>query len=98
MSLNTNSNALAEKLQSRDATREPTWVRYTLITIALIFFLSCLILPLILVFVEAFKQGIGVYTQALVSRKIKLISDMDIAIKSGTMDPVNALEVIIGAD
>ena len=66
MSLNTNSNTLAEKLQSRDATREPTWVRYTLITIALIFFLSCLILPLILVFVEAFKQGVGVYAQALV--------------------------------
>ena len=66
MSLHTNSNALAEKLQSRDATREPTWVRYTLIVIALIFFLSCLILPLILVFVEAFKQGVGVYAQALV--------------------------------
>jgi len=66
MSLNTNSNALAEKLQSRDATREPTWVRYTLIAIALIFFLSCLILPLVLVFVEAFKQGVGVYKQALV--------------------------------
>lgn len=66
MSLNTNSNALAEKLQSRDATREPTWVRYTLIAIAFIFFLSCLILPLILVFVEAFKQGVGVYAQALV--------------------------------
>ncbi|WP_347452932.1 sulfate ABC transporter permease subunit CysW [Acinetobacter thermotolerans] len=65
MSLHTNSNALAEKLQSRDATREPTWVRYTLIVIALIFFLSCLILPLILVFVEAFKQGVGVYAQAL---------------------------------
>ena len=66
MSLNTNSNALAEKLQSRDATREPTWVRWTLIVVAMIFFLSCLILPLILVFVEAFKQGIGVYAQALV--------------------------------
>ena len=66
MSLNTNSNALAEKLQSRDATREPKWVRYTLLTIALIFFLSCLILPLVLVFVEAFKQGVGVYAQALV--------------------------------
>ena len=64
--MNTNSFALAEKLQSRDATREPTWVRYTLLTIALIFFLSCLILPLILVFVEAFKQGVGVYFQALV--------------------------------
>ena len=64
--MNINSNALAEKLQSRDATREPTWVRYTLITTALLFFLSCLILPLILVFVEAFKQGVGVYAQALV--------------------------------
>lgn len=64
--MNINSNALAEKLQSRDATREPTWVRYTLITIALLFFVSCLILPLILVFVEAFKQGVGVYAQALV--------------------------------
>ncbi|UOG18543.1 sulfate ABC transporter permease subunit CysW [Acinetobacter sp. PK01] len=66
MSLVTNSNAFAERLQSRDATREPIWVRYTLLSIALIFFLSCLILPLILVFVEAFKQGIAVYIQALV--------------------------------
>ncbi len=66
MSLNSSSNALALKLQSRDATREPRWVRNTLIIIAMIFFLSCLILPLILVFVEAFKQGVGVYAQALV--------------------------------
>ena len=66
MSSMANSNALAKKLQSRDATREPTWVRYTLINIAMIFFLSCLLLPLILVFVEAFKQGVGVYFQALV--------------------------------
>lgn len=66
MSSHTNSNALAEKLQSRDATREPLWVRYLLLSIALLFFLSCLMLPLILVFVEAFKQGVGVYFQALV--------------------------------
>lgn len=67
MSLNLSSNALAKKLQSRDATREPTWVRNTLITIALIFFVVCLILPLILVFFEAFRQGVGVYTQSLVN-------------------------------
>jgi len=66
MSLTTSSNALAEKLQSRDATREAAWVRYLLLTIGLLFFLSCLVLPLILVFVEAFKQGVGVYFQALV--------------------------------
>lgn len=64
--MNINANALAKKLQSRDATREPTWVRYLLLIIALIFFLSCLVLPLILVFVEAFKQGVNVYFQALV--------------------------------
>lgn len=66
MSLNSSGSGLAKKLQSRDATREPTWVKNLLIVIALIFFLSCLILPLILVFVEAFKQGVGVYAQALV--------------------------------
>ena len=64
--MNINSNALAEKLQSRDATREPTWVRYTLITLALLFFLRSLILPLLLVFVEAFKHGVGVHAHALV--------------------------------
>ncbi|MDQ1210225.1 sulfate transport system permease protein [Acinetobacter baylyi] len=65
MSLITHNSELAEKLQSRDATREPTWVRYLLLTIALLFFLSCLILPLVLVFVEAFRQGIDVYINAL---------------------------------
>ncbi len=64
--MSSSTNALAKSLQSRDATREPKWVRYSLITIALIFFVSCLLLPLILVFVEAFKQGIAVYFQSLV--------------------------------
>lgn len=67
MSLVTSSNALAEKLQSRDSTREPTWVRNLLLIIALVFFLSCLILPLVLVFVEAFRQGLNVYVQALIN-------------------------------
>ncbi|MBO3670702.1 sulfate ABC transporter permease subunit CysW [Acinetobacter soli] len=67
MSLVTDSHLLAEKLQSRDATREPKWIRYTLLSIALLFFLSCLILPLILVFVEAFRQGVEVYINALIN-------------------------------
>lgn len=60
------SHDLAEKLQSRDATREPKAVRWALIIISMIFFLSCLLLPLILVFVEAFRQGIDVFFKALV--------------------------------
>ncbi|MEB3766614.1 sulfate ABC transporter permease subunit CysW [Acinetobacter sp. MD2] len=60
------SSDYAQQLQSRDATREPLWVRYLLLSLALIVFLSVLILPLILVFVEAFRQGVQVYFDALI--------------------------------
>lgn len=66
MSLGNHKNSYAQTLQLRDATREPTVVRNILLTIALLFFLSCLLLPLILVFVEAFKQGIAVFFHALI--------------------------------
>lgn len=59
-------HSLAKQLQSKDATREPSWVRYLLLTLAFIVFLGLLILPLGLVFIEAFKQGIGVYFNALI--------------------------------
>lgn len=62
----TTGNVLSDRLQSRDATRELPLVRYIVLTISLIFFASCLLLPLILVFVEAFKQGIQVYVHALI--------------------------------
>ncbi len=67
MNLSTSSSQqLAVRLQSHDATREAPWVRYGIISLSLIFFLACLLLPLILVFVEAFRQGMQVYFQALV--------------------------------
>lgn len=59
-------NALSNRLQSRDATRESPLVRYIVLSISLLFFASCLLLPLILVFVEAFKQGVEVYFHALI--------------------------------
>lgn len=62
----TTGNALSNRLQSRDATRESPLVRYIVLSISLLFFASCLLLPLILVFVEAFKQGIDVYFHALI--------------------------------
>lgn len=64
--MSNSSKDLARSLQSRDATREPAWVRRLVISISLLFFASCLFLPLVLVFVEGFRQGIGVYVQALV--------------------------------
>lgn len=59
-------NALSNRLQSRDATRESPLVRSIVLSISLLFFASCLLLPLILVFVEAFKQGVEVYFHALI--------------------------------
>ena len=63
-------------------TTEPTWVRWTLISAALLFLTLFLFIPLGLVFVEAFKKGLGVYLaavtepDALSAIKLTLISAM----------------------
>ena len=44
---------------------EPRWVRWVLIGIALTFMLLFLVLPLLAVFVEAFRKGWGTYVAAL---------------------------------
>ena len=44
---------------------EPRWMRYTLITIALLFLTGLVVLPLVLVFAEALRQGVGAYFAAL---------------------------------
>lgn len=53
-------------LQDHYATREPTLIRYVLIALMFIIFSTLLLLPLILIFIEAFKQGTHVYFQALI--------------------------------
>jgi sulfate transport system permease protein len=52
--------------QASPATREAPWVRYSLLAIALAFFGLFLLLPLVAVFAEALRKGIGVYFSALV--------------------------------
>ena len=47
------------------ATREPAWVRWTLITIALVFLSLFLFVPLVSVFYEALKRGWDVYLAAV---------------------------------
>ncbi len=51
---------------SKAATREPIWVKWTLLTLALSFFGLFLLLPLVTVFVEALSKGWAVYLAALV--------------------------------
>jgi sulfate transport system permease protein len=56
----------AARFESRSATREPTWVKWTLIGVSLTFFALFLLMPLIAVFVEALRKGWDTYLAALV--------------------------------
>ncbi len=52
--------------QGNPATREPRWVRYTLLTLGLGFFALFLLMPLIAVFTEALRKGWEAYAASLV--------------------------------
>ncbi len=52
-------------MSQRNSTTEPTWVRVSLITLALSFMFLFLVLPLATVFVEALRKGVDVYIDAL---------------------------------
>ncbi len=56
----------AARFESKAATREPGLVKWGLIALALSFFAFFLLLPLIAVFVEAFRKGWETYFTALV--------------------------------
>ncbi|MFN4236706.1 MAG: sulfate ABC transporter permease subunit CysW [Vogesella sp.] len=56
----------AALLESRQATREAPWVKAAILTVALAFFVVFLLLPLIVVFVEALAKGWDTYLTALV--------------------------------
>jgi sulfate transport system permease protein len=58
------ASSIAPPNHSR-ATQEPAWVRYTLIGVALTFLSLFLFVPLLTVFIEAFKKGWDVYLAAV---------------------------------
>ena len=53
------------KYESRPATSEPAWLKWTIIGISLTFFTLFLLLPFVAVFVEAFRKGWPTYIAAL---------------------------------
>lgn len=62
----TNVSATPSNLASvRNATTEPRWVRYSLISIVLLFLSVFLLLPLAVVLVGAFEAGLAVWWQAV---------------------------------
>jgi sulfate/thiosulfate transport system permease protein len=56
---------MPSKYEARPATREPDWLKWSIIGISLTFFALFLLLPFIAVFVEAFRKGWPTYLAAL---------------------------------
>ena len=56
----------ATRFEANVATRDPAWVRRLLLGVGLTFFVVFLVLPLIVVFLEAFRKGWSTYFAALV--------------------------------
>jgi sulfate transport system permease protein len=56
----------AARFESNIATRDPRWVKYLLVGVGVSYFALFLLLPLIAVFVEAFRKGWEAYLAALV--------------------------------
>jgi sulfate/thiosulfate transport system permease protein len=61
----TTLQAGATKFETRPAVHDPSWVKWTVILVALSFFVVFLLLPLIVVFVEALRKGWDLYLAAV---------------------------------
>lgn len=57
------------RYERQAAVREPLWLKWLLIAGGLSFFIIFLLLPLVAVFVEALRKGLGVYWQSLQDRE-----------------------------
>jgi sulfate/thiosulfate transport system permease protein len=55
----------SSRVTQQSATSESRWIRWTLISTAMLFLALFLLLPLIIVFTEAFAKGMGVYIAAI---------------------------------
>ncbi len=56
----------AARFETRAATREPAWVKWTIVAVSLAFFTLFLLMPLFTVFFEALRKGWETYFAALV--------------------------------
>jgi sulfate/thiosulfate transport system permease protein len=54
--------------KSHTAAKDPAWLKYLLITISVLFVGLFLVLPLAVVFLEAFRKGLSVYLQTFQTR------------------------------
>ena len=61
-----NAGGRSTRYEANAATREPAWVKWSILGVSLTFFAVFLLMPLVAVFVEAFRKGWDTYLAALV--------------------------------
>jgi sulfate transport system permease protein len=59
-------SGFATRFENNIATRDRTWVKYTLLALGLGYFALFLLMPLLAVFIEAFRKGWDTYLAALI--------------------------------
>lgn len=77
-------------MHHRSHLNEPIWLQHTLITIALLFLLIMLVIPLIAVFTEALKGGWQLYIESLNSEEARAAISLTL-ITSAIVVPLNAI-------
>jgi sulfate/thiosulfate transport system permease protein len=80
----------ATRYEQGVATRDPAWVRYSLLLIGLIFFALFLLMPLLIVFVEALRKGWLVYWTALTNEDAQSALYLSL-LATGIAIPLNTL-------
>jgi sulfate/thiosulfate transport system permease protein len=80
----------ARRTKSQRGTEEPAWVKWTLITMALLFCLVFLLLPLANVFAQALAKGWSVYWQGLTSPDSRSAMKLTLLVAAITV-PMNVL-------
>jgi sulfate/thiosulfate transport system permease protein len=82
--------------QMARATTEPGWVRWTLLTLALGFLVLFVVIPLLLIFIQAFEKGWATYLAALTEPDARSAIRLTLLVAAIAV-PLNAVFGIIAA-
>jgi sulfate transport system permease protein len=65
--INTRKSAWLEPTthEKRIGTQDPTWIKWTILTLTLTFFVFFIVLPLVSIFFEALRRGVEVYWESI---------------------------------
>lgn len=82
--------------QERNRLTEPRWLRWTLVAVALTFMILFIVMPLIIVFAEAFRRGWDIYVASLVEPAAAAAIQLTLLVAAITV-PLNVVFGLVAA-